>query len=67
MEAVYAQVDDGAFTDLYNLVFDIFGCFGYDLLNAGRVNAAVLHETVLALAVVGIKKACPCGCQERAR
>jgi hypothetical protein len=46
MEAVYAEVDTGTFADFGYLFFDLFGGFGYDLLNTGRVNTTIRYQTV---------------------
>ena len=41
-----AQINGGALPDLHNLFLDIFAGLGNHLLNAGRVNSSVRHQTV---------------------
>ena len=46
VQAVNAQVDDGFLADFDDFLFDVLAGFGHNLLHAGRVNAAVLHQQV---------------------
>jgi len=41
-----SQVNDSSFPDFYDLIIDVFLCFGNDLFNPGRVNPAVLYQTM---------------------
>ena len=46
MQTMDAKIDHSAFTDLNDLIFDVLRRLCYDLLNAGGVNASVLHKAV---------------------
>ena len=46
VQPVDAEVDRGAFSDFDDLLFDLFLYFGYDLLDACRVDAAVGYQLV---------------------
>jgi hypothetical protein len=45
-EAVDIEVDDGAFTDFDDLLFELFAHLGHHFFDTGRVNTAVGHEAL---------------------
>jgi hypothetical protein len=46
MQAVDAQLNNGALTDLHHLIFQLFTGLIYYLFNTGRVNTAILYKTL---------------------